>query len=302
VLGSSLQMRRVLAISAVAALAAVAAGCGGGGGGGGSSTTTASSCSKSDLKLVTPGTLTIGTGNPAYPPWYEGGEKSGSAFKVDDPTTGQGYESAVAYAIAKELGFTKSQVKWVPVAFNLTFKPGPKNFDFAMQQISFSPQRQKAVTFSRSYYNVNQALVALKDKPIAKATTLSDLKDAKLGAVVGTTSYQYITDNIKPTSQPLVYDTLDANVAALKNGQIDGLVTDFPSAYYIANVQLSNATIVGRFPTVGSQEFFGATFEKRNPLAACVNKAIRELRQNGTIDQLEQKWITSRAHAPLMKQ
>src|SRR5262249_10827125 len=150
-------------------------------------------------------------------------------------------------------------------------------FDFAMQQISFNKQRAKAVDFSDSYYDVNQALVALSDKPIAHATSIADLKDAKLGAVVGTTSYQYITDNIKPKNQPLVYDTLDANVQALKNGQIDGLVTDFPTAYYIANVQLSNATLVGRFPTVGTQEYFGMTFEKGNSLTSCVNKALSTL-------------------------
>ena len=298
-------MRRIAAI-AVVLLAGIAAGCGGGGDGGstttGSTTTSASSCTKDELKLVTPDTLTIATGNPAFSPWYEGGTKAGSDFKTNDPTTGEGYESAVAYAIAKELGFTKEQVKWIPLAFNLTYKPGPKDFDFAIQQISYNPQRGKAVTFSKPYYNVNQALVALSDKPIANAKKISDLKDAKLGAVVGTTSYQYITDHIEPTNKPLVYDTLDANVAALKAGQIDGLVTDFPTAYYIANVQLSNATLVGRFPTIGSQEYFGVTFEKRNPLASCVNKAIEALKQDGTIPQLEQQWITSKAHAPLIQQ
>ena len=298
-------MRRALAaICALSFLSVAAAGCGGGGGG--STTegqkTTASSCAKDQLNLVTPSTLTIGTGNPAFPPWYEGGTISGSEFKENDPATGQGYESAVAYALAKQLGFSKGEVKWVPVAFNLTFKPGPKNFDFAMQQISYNKQRAKAVDFSDSSYDVNQALVALSDKPIAHATSIADLKDAKLGAVVGTTSYQYITDNIKPNSQPLVYDTLDANVQALKNGQIDGLVTDFPTAYYIANVQLSNATLVGRFPTVGTQEYFGMTFERGNSLVSCLNKALSTLRQNGTLDQLEQKWITSKANAPLMQQ
>jgi polar amino acid transport system substrate-binding protein len=263
---------------------------------------TANSCAKDQLNLVTPDTLTIGTGNPAYPPWYEGGTPKGSTFKVDDPANGQGYESAVAYALAKQLGFSKDEVKWIPVAFNLTFKPGPKNFDFAMQQISYNKQRAQAVAFSDSYYDVNQALVALKDKPIAEATSIADLEDAKLGAVVGTTSYEYITENIKPSSQPLVYDTLDANVTALKNGQIDGLVTDFPTAYYIANVQLSNATLVGRFPTVGEQEYFGLTFQKGNSLVDCVNKALSTLRENGTLEQLEQKWITSKAHAPLITQ
>jgi polar amino acid transport system substrate-binding protein len=299
-------MRRALAIAVVAALAGVAAGCGGGSGTTTSSNATSTSdkaaCTKDTLHLQTPGTLTIGTGNPAYPPWYEGGTPNGGTFKVNDPATGKGYESAVAYAIAKRLGFSHDEVKWIPVAFNLTFKPGPKNFDFAMQQISYNKQRAQAVDFSDSYYDVNQALVALKDSSIAHATSISDLKDAKLGVVVGTTSYDYINQNIKPSSKPLVYDTLDANVAALKAGQIDGLVTDVPSAYYIGNVQLSNATVVGRFPTVGSQEYFGLTFEKGNPLVACVNKAISDLRADGTLDQLEQQWITSKAHAPLIQQ
>ncbi len=295
-------MRRLAAISIVAVLAAVAAGCGGGSGGGGSTSTAAkNTCAKDQLNLVTPGKLTIGSGNPAYPPWYEGGESKGSPFKVDDPANGQGYESAVAYAIASKLGFSRDQVQWLPVAFNLTFKPGPKNFDFAMQQISYNQQRAQAVDFSDSYYDVNQALVALKDKPIADTSSISDLTSAQLGAVVGTTSYQYIIDNIEPEDQPLVFDTLDANVTALKNGQIDGLVTDFPTAYYIANVQLSNARLVGRFPTVGSQEYFGLTFEKRNSLVGCVNKAIASLKADGTLDELEQKWITSKAHAPLIK-
>ena len=300
-------MRRAISVlSILVALAVVAAGCGGGGGSttasNASSTSDVAACTKGTLHLVSPNTLTIGTGNPAYPPWYEGGTTKGSTFKVDDPANGQGYESAVAYALAKQLGFSKNQVKWTPVAFNLTFKPGPKNFDFAMQQISYNKQRAKAVDFSDSYYDVNQALVALKDSSIAHARKISDLKDAKLGVTVGTTSYDYVTKTIKPNSQPLVYDTLDANVQALKNGQIDGLVTDFPTAYYIANVQLSNATLVGRFPTVGTQEYFGLTFEKGNPLVSCVNKALSTLRQNGTLDQLEQKWITSKAHAPLIQQ
>ena len=297
-------MRRLAAITLVALLAAVAAGCGGGGGETTteSQKTTSNACAKDQLQLVTPGTLTIGTGNPAYPPWYEGGTPNGGAIKANDPTTGQGYESAVAYAMAKKLGFAKGDVKWIPVAFALTYKPGPKNFDFAMQQISYNKQRAQAVAFSDSYYDVNQALVALKDSSIAHATTISDLKDAKLGVTVGTTAYDYVTDTIKPSSKPLVYDTLDANVAALKAGQIDGLVTDFPSAYYIANVQLSNATLVGRFPTVGAQEYFGVTFQKGNSLVDCVNKAITSLRNDGTLAQLEQKWITSKAHAPLIQQ
>jgi polar amino acid transport system substrate-binding protein len=295
-------MRRLAAILVLSALAAVAAGCGAGEEKPSGTTTAAEACTKGQLNLIEPGTLTIGTGNPAYPPWYEGGTLKGSSFEVNDPATGKGYESAVAYALAKELGFAKGDVKWIAVPFNLTFKPGPKNFDFAMQQISFNPQRAKAVNFSNSYYDVNQALVALTDETIADATSFSDLKNAKLGAVVGTTSYDYVVDNVEPDDKPFVYDTLDANVAALRAGQIDGLVTDFPTAYYIANVQLSNATLVGRFPTIGSQERFGLTFEKRNSLVGCVNDALARLKQDGTLRRLEQQWITSKAHAPLIQQ
>ena len=300
-------MRRGIAgLCVLTALSLAAAGCGGGGSSStasnASSTSDVAACTKGTLHLVTPGTLTIATGNPDYPPWYEGGTPNGGVIKGNDPRTGKGYESAVAYAIAKRLGFAKGDVKWIPVDFDLTYKPGPKNFDFAMQQISYNKQRAQAVDFSDSYYDVNQALVALKDSSIAHATTISDLKDAKLGVTVGTTSYDYVTNTIKPSSKPLVYDTLDANVAALKAGQIDGLVTDFPSAYYIANVQLSNATLVGRFPTVGTQEYFGVTFQKGNSLVACVNKAISALRGDGTLAGLEQQWITSKAHAPLIQQ
>ena len=278
-------MRRVVAIVLVAVLAGLAAGCGGSSESASQTTTGASSCAKDSLNLVTPGRLTIGTGNPAFPPWFEGGTKPGSSFKVNDPTTGKGYDEVV----------------WKAVAFNQTYKPGPKSFDFAMQQISYDPQRAQAVDFSRSYYDVNQALVALQDSSIANATSVADLEDAKLGAVIGTTSYRYIVDNIQPSKQPSVYDTLSDNVAALKNGQIDGLVTDFPTAYYIANVQLSNAKLVGRFPTAGKQEYFGLTFEKGNSLVDCVDKALDSLDADGTLDRLEQQWITSKAHAPLIQ-
>ena len=286
----------------MAALAAVAAGCGGGDG---DETTAATggaeACAKDQLDLVNEGKLTIATGNPAFSPWFEGGTSGGSKFESNDPTNGQGYESAVAYALARELGFAKADVNWTAVPFNKTYAPGPKNFDFAMQQISYSPQRARAVDFSRSYYDVNQALVAAEGSDIANATTVSELKDAKLGVTVGTTGFDYVSNTIKPDSQASVYDDLAGNVAALKNEQIDGLVTDFPTAYYIANVQLENAKLVGRFPTAGEQEYFGLTFEKGNPLRTCVNRALDALEADGTLDRLEQRWITSKANAPLIQ-
>jgi polar amino acid transport system substrate-binding protein len=296
-------MRKLAALALLAVLAGVAAGCGGSKSSSSATTTatTGTSCNKSQLNLIKAGQLTVATGNPAYPPWYEGGTKS-SFWKINDPNNGEGYESAVTYAIAKQLGFTKPEVKWIAVAFNDTYRPGPKNFDIAIQQISYNPQRAKAATFSNSYFDENQSVVGLKGTPIATATTFSDLKKYKLGAQVGTTSYDYIVNNIKPDSNPQVYDELNGAITALKNHQIDGLVTDFPGAYYIADVQLSNGVIVGRLPTIGAEEHFGIVLEKGNSLVSCINKALATLKQDGTLQQLEQKWITGKAKAPLITQ
>ena len=297
-------MRKLAALVLVLALAAIAAGCGGGddesaGGTTGTTSTTASTCTKDQLDLVTPGQLTIATGNPAYPPWFEGGTKS-STWEINDPNNDKGYESAFAYALADQLGFTKDEVEWIPVAFNPSIAPGPKNYDLNIQQVSFNPQRAKAVGLSDSYFELNQSVVGLQGKPIASAKTFADLQQYKLGAQVGTTSYQYIVDEIQPDQDPQVYDDLNPAIAALKNGQIDGLVTDFPGAYYIAEVQLSNGTIVGRLPTVGAQEHFSVSLEKDSPLLDCVNEAIAALKQDGTLDQLEQQWIAGKAKAPLI--
>ncbi len=294
-------MRKLAALALLAVLAVVAAGCGGSKSSSSTTSTNASSCTRGQLNLLHPPNLTVATGNPAYPPWFAGGTKS-SFWKISDPNNGQGYESAVTYAVAKQLGFTKPEVKWIAVAFNDTYRPGPKNFDIAIQQISYNPQRAKAAAFSNSYFDENQSVVGLQGTPIAAAKTFSDLKKYKLGAQVGTTSYDYIVNNIKPNSKPQVYDELNGAITALKNHQIDGLVTDFPGAYYIADVQLSNGVIVGRLPTIGAEEHFGIVLEKGNPLVSCINKALATLKQDGTLQQLEQKWITGKAKAPLITQ
>ena len=300
---ASRAMRRLVLLLAAVVLAVSAAGCGGSkkSSSGTTTGTTAQACTKSNLHLVHSGQLTIGTGNPAYPPWFAGGTKS-SYWKVDDPNNGQGYESAVAYEVAKQLGFSKPEVKWVAVGFNPSIAPGPKNYDFNIQQVSFNPQRAKAVGFSRSYFQENQSVVGLQGTPITSAKTFADLQKYKLGAEVGTTSYDYIVNNIKPSQKPQVYDTLNDAITALKNHQIDGLVTDFPGAYYIADVQLSNGVIVGRLPTIGAEEHFGMTLEKGNQLVDCLNRALATLKQDGTLQQLEQKWITGKAKAPLITQ
>ena len=265
----------------------------------GAGTVSADPCAKDQLQLVNDGTLTIGTDNPAYPPWF-GGTPQGQ-WKISDPASGKGFESAVAFAVAKEMGFTPDEVEWTVVPFNNSFKPGPKDFDFDINQISYTPKRAQSVDFSDSYYDVNQSVVALKDSSIANATSLADLKDATLGAPVGTTSYDYITQNIQPSKQPQVYDTLDAGVAALKAHQIDGLVVDLPTAFFVTAVQVPNGKIVGQFPTVGSQEYFGMVLPKDSPLTECVDEALAHLKDSGELAQIQQTWLSDKASAPVLQ-
>jgi polar amino acid transport system substrate-binding protein len=293
---------RAPAILLVALLSILAAGCGGSSNKASTNstgTTASGSCSKADLNLVTPGQLTVGTDNPAYPPWFGGNEKA--PWKISDPRSGQGFESAVAYAVAKQLGFLKSEVKWIVVPFNTSFAPGPKKFDFDVNQISFKPVRAKAVSFSDSYYDLNQALVVVKGTPIASAKSVADLKRYKLGAQLGTTSYDYIKQNIEPSKQPAVFDTNDAAVQSLKNKQIDGLVVDLPTAFYISAVQVPQGEILGQFPTVGTKEHFGMVFEKGNSLVGCVNDALTKLRDAGTLASLQSQWLSKAAGAPVLK-
>jgi polar amino acid transport system substrate-binding protein len=266
----------------------------------GSTSTAASSCAnKDDLNLVTTDQLTIGTDNPAFPPWFGGTPHK--PWQVSDPNSGQGYESAVAYAVAKQLGFDKSDVKWLHVPFNTSFAPGPKSFDFDINQISFTPARAKVVGFSDSYYDVNQSVVVNKGTPIASVTTVAGLKPYKLGAQLGTTSYQFIKDTIQPSKQPSVFPSNAGAVQALKNKQIDGLVVDLPTAFYVTAVQVPNSKVLGQFPAAPGGEHFGMVFQKGNSLRTCVNQALAELRSNGTLEQLQQKWLAKATGAPILK-
>jgi polar amino acid transport system substrate-binding protein len=251
---------------------------------------------------VTSGTLTIGTDNPAYPPWYAGGTHS-SQWKINDPNDGKGYESAVAYAIAKQLGYSKSQVKWIYIPFNKAFAPGKKSFDFDINQIPYTPARAKVVDFSVSYYDVNQAIVVNKGTKIASVHTVAGLKPFKLGAQLGTTSYQLITSRIKPTQQPAVYPSNAGAVEALKNKQIDGLVVDLPTAFYVTAAQVPNSKILGQFANKSGQKTdrFGVVLAKHNPLTSCVNTAITKLRKLGTLKKLQQLWLAKATGAPILK-
>ena len=248
-------------------------------------------CALENLTTITPGVLTIGTDTPAYSPY----------FVDDDPTNGEGFESAVAYAVAEELGFTPADVNWEVVPFNTSYAPGAKNFDFDINQISITPERAEVVDFSDGYYSVNQAVVAFNDSPIAGATTIAELKDAKLGAQVGTTSLDFVTEVVAPSAEPYVFnDTNDAK-SALSNGQIDGIVVDLPTAYYITAVEFEDSKIVGQFPAQEGGEEFGLLFEKGNPLVTCVNKALTSLKDSGELQQIQDTWLAG-ATAPYFKE
>jgi polar amino acid transport system substrate-binding protein len=291
---------RLVALAATVTATATAAGCGSTSGTTTAKSAAGASCAKSQLTLVKSGRLTVGTDNPAYPPWYAGGTKS-SFWKINDPSTGKGFESATAYAVAKQLGFSRSAVHWTYVPFNRSFAPGKKPFDFDINQISYSPARAKVVTFSTSYYDVNQAVVVLKGTKIASVHTIAGLRPFKLGAQVGTTSYSFITSTIKPTKQPAVYPQNAGAVQALKNKQIDGLVVDLPTAFYVSAAQVPNSEVLGQFETGGGAGYFGMVFAKGNPLAACVDKALTKLRANGTLQQIQQQWLAKATGAPVLK-
>jgi polar amino acid transport system substrate-binding protein len=251
--------------------------------------------------VLTPGTLTIGTDNPAYPPWYAGGTPKGSTWKLNDPSTGKGFESAVAYAVAKQLGYGHSAVKWTYAPFERAIAPGKKSFDFDINQVSYSAVRAKAVAFSTSYYNVNQAIVVRKGTPIANVHSIAGLRPFKLGAQLGTTSYQYIVSKIKPSQKPAVYPQNIGAVFALKNKQIDGLVVDLPTAFYVTTAQVPNSKILGQFPTPPGGEYVGMIFQKGNPLVTCVNKALAAMRKSGQLTRLQQTWLAKATGAPVLR-
>jgi polar amino acid transport system substrate-binding protein len=250
------------------------------------------SCEPGALPTLARGTLTFGTDQPVYPPWY----------LDDDPSSGKGFESAVAYAIADGLGYPRDEVAWVRVPFNASIQPGPKSYDLNLTEFSITPERAQAVDFSAPYYDVKQAVVALENGPAAGATSIAELKKAKLGAQVGTTSYQAIVDQIAPATQPAVFNTNDDAKLALSNGQVDAIVVDLPTAFYITSAELEGAKIVGQLPLgSGTPEQFGAVLDKGSPLTGCVSTVIEKLRADGTLAKLEQQWLASAETAPELR-
>lgn len=288
-------VRRTLAAVAVIPLAVAAAACAPESDDSTASDSTASdsagaaACDTDSLPLRTDGQLTIGTSSPAYEPW----------FIDNDPSNGKGFESAVAYAVADQLGFSADQVKWLKVPFEASYAPGPKDFDFDINQISITPKRAEVVDFSDGYYAASQAVIALKGTAGAEATSIADLQGLRLGAQTGTTSLTAIRDVIQPDSEPVVFE--DTNVAkqALENDQVDAILADLPTAFYITAVEIKDGTIVGQFqPETGEQEEFGMLFEKGSGLVTCVNQALATLRDDGTLDGLEKKWLSDTTNVP----
>ena len=294
----------VAAMAAIAVLAASAglAGCAsesssssasptGAAAAGGSSSAAAASCTNSAIQdqLFAKGQLTVATDKPVYPPWF-----------VDNkPTNGQGYESAVAYAVADQLGFSKSQVTWAYEPFDSSYAPGTKKFDFDINEVSVTPQRAQVVTFSNSYYDVQQALVALKGTPIVTKHAPADLKSYVFGDQVGTTSLAFINSQIQPTQTPKVFETLNDVKQALQTHQIAALVADTPTAQFISSSEIKHSTMVGQFPSTG--EHFGLLFQKGNPLVGCVNKALATLHSNGTLAALQKKYLQVYLSVPTIK-
>jgi polar amino acid transport system substrate-binding protein len=259
-------------------------------------------CARENLQTLAAGALTIGADNPAFPPYFQPSDPApeGSVWEFGEPTNGQGLEAATAYAVAEQLGFAAADVVWTPVPFNNAIQPGPKAFDIYLTQVSWSAERTAAVDLSDGYFDLNQAVVALADNAIAGVTTVAGLKDFKLGAPVGTTSYLYIDEQIKPTQDVAVYDTLDAAIQALIAKQIDGVVVDLPTAFFAIAVQLDNGKIVGSLPTVGEVEHFSIVLNKDSSLTPCVNAALAQIKSAGTLAAIVDAWVTNQG-APALQ-
>jgi polar amino acid transport system substrate-binding protein len=248
-------------------------------------------CSPSQLHTLKAGTFTFGTDEPVYDPW----------FANDDPTNGKGFESAVAYAIAAKLGYAKNQVAWARVSFNAAIQPGPKTFDADLNEFSITPDRRKAVDFSAPYYDVTQAVITVQGSPAANAHSIAGLHDVKIGAQVGSTSYDAAQNVLKPSQQVAVYNNNDDAKQALGNGQIQALVVDLPTAFEITGAgEVKNSVIVGQLRPTGQPEQFGAVLDKGSALTPCVAAAIERLRADGTLAKLTDQWLSTAGNAPVL--
>ncbi|WOF23749.1 ABC transporter substrate-binding protein [Microbacterium betulae] len=242
---------------------------------------------------VNEGTLTIGTGEPAYYPWAID----------DDPSSGEGFEAAVAYAVADELGFGVDDVEWVRTTFDEAIAPGPKSFDINLQQFSITPERAENVDFSSPYYTTSQVVVTTGDSPAADATSIADLEDLLIGAQTGTTSFDAIERVIDPSQGAQAFNSNDDAKLALENGQVDAIVVDLPTAFYISGAELTDGVLVGQLPEIDGAEGddFGLVLAKDSPLTDDVTAAVDALREDGTLDALAAEWLGGEDEAPLLE-
>jgi polar amino acid transport system substrate-binding protein len=254
-----------------------------------SGTTSLADCTPDQLGTVSSGKLTIATDKPAYPPYFED----------NDPTNGKGFESAVGYAIGDKLGYTPDQIAWTVEPFNASYSPGPKDFDFDLNQISITPKRAEQVDFSSPYYTADQAVVALPGTLPDKLTTPGDLADVKIGVQIGTTSLDAVTQSIEPSEDPQVFDTSNDVVTALEQGQVDAIVVDTPTALYLTAAQVPDAKIYGEFPAPGGDEW-GALLQKGSSLTGCVSAAVDELKSSGELEKIQQQWINAQGGVPTL--
>lgn len=256
----------------------------------GKNTPNSASASEGSLKTVTPGKLTIATGEPAYSPWVEN----------NDPASGKGFEAAIAYAVAGKLGFANADVVWVRSTFDAAVAPGAKDWDFNLQQFSITEERRKAVDFSSPYYTTAQAVVTLKGSPVSGATTVAELKGALLGAQTGTTSHRMLTETVAPTTAPSVFNNSQDTVQALKGGQVDAIVVDLPTALYLVAAELDGGVVVGQFADTSGGDQFGLVLPKGSALTAAVTGAVDALRADGTLDSLTKTWLSETVNVPVL--
>lgn len=242
------------------------------------------------LQLVTPAALTVATGEPVFEPW----------MVDDDPSNGEGFESALVYALAEQMGFEDDQVTWVRTGFDEAIAPGDKEWDFNIQQYSITPERDEVVDFSDGYYAVEQAVVAEDGTDVSLATSVDDLAEARLGAALGTTSFIYAEEVIAPSADVLAFDDNADAKAALEANQVDALIFDVPTAYFVTAVEIPEASIVGVLPVADEADELGMLFPDGSELVPCVNQALATLVEDGTLDSLESEWLDQGGDIPTL--
>ena len=276
-------LRRAAAAAIAVAAAVSLAACAG-------SPSSSPSAADGELQTVTAGKLTIATGEPNYEPW----------FVDDDPSNGKGFEGAVANAVAEQLGFDASDIVWVRTGFDAAIAPGPKEWDLNIQQFSVTDERKKAVDFSSPYYTTTQAVVALNSSPAASATTIDELKKAKVGVAAGTTSYTVAKEQLGDANLS-VFNTVDDVVLALQAGQIDAMITDLPGAFYVTGAVVDDSSVTGQFASSDGGDEFAFVLPKGSALTSAVSDAVDALREDGTLDALQQEWLSDAVDVPVLK-